>query len=142
MQSIDSYQQIINLKLGRFTISGISSVNTNSLYYNSFFIIILKNFGIAGNYSNHTIHNINKLSFNYKLISGNIPTNSDEIMINSHRNNILEVGSTIIDSVQNKSYTVVGLFDTAQSNIDAISYDDSLNDYIFKKIMSLLKFII
>lgn len=131
MQSIDSYQQIVNLKLGLFTISGISSVNTNSLYYNSFYYYT-ENFGIAGNYSNHTIRNINKLDFNYKLISGNIPTNSNEIMINSHRNNVLEVGSTIIDSDQNKSYTVVGLFDTTGSNIDAISYDDSLSDYILK----------
>lgn len=131
MSSIDSYQQIINLKLGLFTISGISSIKTNSIYYNSFYYYT-ENFGIVGNYSEHTIRNINKLGFNYKLISGNIPTNSDEIMVNSHRNNVLDVGSTIIDSVQNKIYTVVGLFDTTQSHIDAISYDDSLSDYILK----------
>lgn len=131
MSSIDNYQQIINLKLGLFTISGISSIKTNSIYYNSFYYYT-ENFGIVGNYSEHTIRNINKLGFNYKLISGNIPTNSDEIMVNSHRNNVLDVGSTIIDSVQNKIYTVVGLFDTTESHIDAISYDDSLSDYILK----------
>ncbi|MGM9970032.1 MAG: ATP-binding cassette domain-containing protein [Anaeroplasma sp.] len=106
MDIVTSYDDILGIVINDVTICGISSVNTNSCYYN-----MSDYYKPKGYYKEES--NIGHYKFeDYTVILGEDIVSNDQLLLESIYQDLFNIGDFITDKGTGKTYEVVGFFET------------------------------